>query len=120
MRYLGAMLRRTLLILFIAAVVAACASAESSGAKSTTPAGGTADQHPAEWYTIGNARNDFQGRQREFDLAASDCQAACKALASLERAANHLCAVSEPEECTDARARVDRAKRAISQQCGGC
>jgi hypothetical protein len=118
MRYPGGMLRRTISCALCLGLVA-CAAA-SSESKSTTPAGGANESHPAEWYTIGNARQDFQTNQQQFDAAASDCQAACKALASLERAANHLCAVSEPDECTDARARVDRARRAISQQCGGC
>ena len=111
MRYALDMVR-ALPLLFITA----CA-AESSTTKSAAP---PQDQHPAEWYTIGNARADFQGREHDVELAASDCQAACKALASLERAANHLCAVAEPDECTDARVRVDRAKRAVTSQCGGC
>ena len=109
------MVRKAAGLLFVAAFVAACA-AESAQSKSP----GVQESHPAEWYTIGNARNDFQGREHDVELAASDCQAACKALASLERAANHLCAVAEPDECTDARSRVDRARRAVSQQCGGC
>ena len=117
MRYPPVMVRKAAATLFIAAFVAACA-AESTASKGASP--NTQDQHPAEWYTIGNARADFQGRERDVELAASDCQAACKALASLERAANHLCAVAEPDECTDARARVDRAKRAVTSQCGGC
>src|SRR5580765_4583606 len=116
MRYPPDMVRKGLALLSIAALVAACAAESSSAGK--TPS--TQEQHPAEWYTIGNARSDFQARQHEIELAASDCTAACKALASLERAANHLCAVAEPEECTDARARVDRAKRAVTSQCGGC
>ena len=91
----------------------------SSESKSVTPSN-AGESHPAEWYTIGAARQDFQTSEHDFQVAATDCQAACKALASLERAANHLCAVAEPDECTDARARVDRARRAISQQCGGC
>ena len=118
MRYLLVMVRKAVALFFIAAFVAACAAESSSGSKSVAP--GVQDQHPAEWYTIGNARADFQGREHDVELAASDCQAACKALASLERAANHLCAVAEPEECTDARVRVDRAKRAVTSQCGGC
>ena len=101
----------------VTAFAAACA-AESTQTKSGAP--NVQEQHPAEWYTIGNARSDFQGSARELELAASDCQAACKALSSLERAANHLCAVAEPDECTDARARVDRARRAVTSQCGGC
>jgi hypothetical protein len=112
MRYLLDMVRKSAALLF----VVACAADQS---KSASPAGAK-EEHPAEWYTIGNARADFQGREHDIELAASDCQAACKALASLERAANHLCAVAEPEECTDARVRVDRAKRAVQSQCGGC
>jgi hypothetical protein len=119
MRYPAVMVRKPAAFFLAAAFVVACAAAESSQSK--TPSGaGAKEEHPAEWYTIGNARNDFQSREREIELAAADCQAACKALASLERAANHLCAVAEPEECTDARARVDRVKRAVSSQCGGC
>jgi len=118
MRYPPVMVRKASALILFAGFVAACA-AESSGA-SKTAAPQTQDQHPAEWYTIGNARNDFKASEHDVELAASDCQAACKALASLERAANHLCAVAEPEECTDARVRVDRAKRAVTSQCGGC
>ena len=118
MRYALDMVRKACALVSFAAFVAACA-AESSQGKSASPQQ-TQDQHPPEWFTIGNARNDFQSREHEVELAASDCQAACKALASLERAANHLCAVAEPEECTDARVRVDRAKRAVTSQCGGC
>jgi hypothetical protein len=115
MRYPAVMVRKPAAVFFFAAFVAACA-AESSQNKSPS----MQESHPAEWYTIGNARSDFQGREHDVELAASDCQAACKALASLERAANHLCAVAEPDECTDARVRVDRAKRAVTSQCGGC
>ncbi len=112
------MLRRTILCALALAFVACAAG--TSETKSTTPAGGAAESHPAQWYTIGAARQDFTTSEHDFQVAASDCQAACKALASLERAANHLCAVAEPDECSDARARVDRARRAVSQQCGGC
>ena len=118
MRYPHGMLRKTAALLLAVSAVVACA-AGSSESKSVTPSNG-GESHPAEWYTIGAARQDFQTSEHDFQVAATDCQAACKALASLERAANHLCAVSEPDECTDARARVDRARRAVSQQCGGC
>jgi hypothetical protein len=100
-------------------VVAGCAAGSAtSGSKSVAPA--DSEAHPAAWYTIAAGRADFQKNAHDFDLAATDCTLACKALASLERAADHLCAVAEPDECTDARARVDRAKRAVQSQCGGC
>jgi len=117
MRYPRGMLRKTIASFIACAAVTACATGSDS--KSLSP-GNAGESHPAEWYTIGAARQDFQTSEHDFQVAASDCQVACKALASLERAANHLCAVSEPDECTDARARVDRARRVVSQQCGGC
>lgn len=116
MRYPHGMLRKTIALIFALSAVVACAMGSS---ESKAP-GSSGESHPAEWYTIGAARQDFQTSERDFQVAATDCQAACKALASLERAANHLCAVAEPDECTDARSRVDRARRAVSQQCGGC
>lgn len=104
------MLRRKILCTCV--VVAGCAAGSAtSGSKSSAP---------ADWYTLPAARADWQKNEHDFDLAASDCTLACKALASLERAADHLCAVAEPDECTDARARVDRARRAVQTQCGGC
>ena len=111
------MLRRK--ILCAGVVLAGCAAGSAtSGSKSTAPA--DRDQHPADWYSVAAGRADWQKNEHDFDLAASDCTLACKALASLERAADHLCAVAEPDECTDARARVDRARRAVQTQCGGC
>lgn len=95
-------------------VLGACA-AEPSKAKA--PPGATTETPPA---TIGAARSELGAREHDVEMAGSDCEKACKALASLERAANHLCMLSEPDECADARARVDRARRAITAQCGGC
>jgi len=48
------------------------------------------------------------------------CAAACQALASLERAAAHLCALSDPTECADAKSRVERARDQVLQACGAC
>src|ERR1700690_4451415 len=121
MRYALGMSRtiRSFSVVLLAGFVAACA-AEASTGKSVTPSnsggGGGATEPPQ----IGAARAELEQRSRDVERAGSDCQTACKALASLERAANHLCLVSEPEECSDARVRVDRARRAIDTQCGGC
>ena len=116
-RFLEGMLRRK--ILALAFVVAGCAAGSSTGgAKSVAPSDRA--EHPAAWYTLGAGRADFQKSEHEFQLAATDCTLACKALASLQRAADHLCAVADPDECTDARARADRARRAVETQCGGC
>ncbi len=119
MRYFDRMIRaRAVSAAFVCAFVAACAS-ESSSQKSTTPANG-GETHPAEWYEIGNARTDLQKSERDVDAAMSDCEAACKALASLERAVNHICAVADAEECNDARMRALNARKAVNDKCGGC
>jgi hypothetical protein len=99
----------------LAPLAGGCAAGEPS-----TQAPKNAPPHPPEWYTLAAGRIDFQKSEHDFELAATDCTLACKALASLERAANHLCAVAEPDECNDARVRVDRARRAVNAQCGGC
>ncbi len=120
MRYAHGMLRRLVSYALACALIAACAvgSDSKTPATKTTPADG--DAHPAGWYTVPAARLDYESSAKAVDNAMSNCQEACKALQSLERAANHLCAVAEPEECSDARQRFDRARRAVQQQCGGC
>ncbi len=105
------------LVVCVGAVVVACASSDASS-KAVSPSGSGGADFPE---SIGAARGELEKASHEVDQAnAADCQAACKALASLERAANHLCMVAEPDECTDARSRLDRARRAITAQCGGC
>lgn len=114
------MLRATLLVLVVIGV-GGCGGAESnqSSPASPPPSGGASatTEFPQ---SIGAARSDLDKDEHDVQLASSDCQAACKALASMERAADQLCLVAEPQECSDARVRVDRAKRAVSAQCGGC
>ena len=108
--------RRLLAVGLCACGVAACA-AESSAPKTAAPPGATGEAMPP---SIGAARSELTEREHDFEMAGADCEKACKALASLQRAADHLCVLSEPDECADARARVDRARRAVSAQCGGC
>ncbi len=97
-------------------VLGACAAGSSAPSGATSPS----TSGEAAPTTIGAARSEFTDREHDFQMVGSDCEKACKALASLERAANHLCMLSEPDECADARARVDRARRAVTAQCGGC
>ena len=115
MRYPHGMLRKLVSFAVACALVAACASDSSSAAK--TPPTNDGD---GAWRTVGVARKDYESSAAAVDSAMSNCQEACKALQSLERAANHLCMVAEPEECTDARQRFDRARRAVQSPCGGC
>ncbi len=106
---------RRLGALVIVMLAAACAASAGTSDKAIAPGG--AREFPE---FIGAARADVDKATHDVDLALSDCQSACKALASLERSVNHLCLVAEPEECSDARVRFDRARRAVLAQCGGC
>jgi hypothetical protein len=115
-------------IVMSCALVVACA-ADRSAEKSTTTtpenagagAGASGSEtHSPEWFKLDTARGDLRTSEQRMDASMSDCEAACKALASLERAVNHICAVAEPEECSDARLRADAARKAVNDKCGGC
>lgn len=109
------MLRRALVVVVLVGCGGAM-EANKSASPASAPSGG-ASEFPE---SVGAAREEMTKDERDVEIASSDCQAACKALASLERAADRLCMVAEPQECSDARVRVDRAKRAITEKCGGC
>jgi len=106
-----------------ALVASACATETTSASKSVAPPAPSAqggESHPPEWFRIGAAREDLQKSEAQMDASMSDCESACKALASLERAVNHICAVAEPDECNDARMRALKARKAVNAQCSGC
>ncbi len=50
---------------------------------------------------------------------ADACETACEALASMKRAAERICAL-DPDRCSDARARVERATERVLSQCHDC
>jgi hypothetical protein len=110
-------------------LVAACAESSKSV---NTAAPGSAD-------SAAQARAELVQAQSDLDLAlgaaspggvgavpesrkeqGTSCAAACRALASLERAADHLCALSDPSECADAKSRVERARDRVLKACGDC
>lgn len=70
------------------------------------------------------ARAELGRAQRELEAAASDCSAACRALASMERATRHLCDLAaDPDDqgrCDDARQRLLAARERIRSACGTC
>jgi hypothetical protein len=53
-------------------------------------------------------------------LSTSDCAVACRALASMQRAADRLCALAPGKPCDDARAKVVDATRRVREQCPTC
>ena len=83
---------------------------------------GAADPHsPA-----GRARVRLAEARRELEIATSerDCTRACRALESMERAAQQVCELArspeERSECTSANQQVDRARDKLQNACGGC
>jgi len=70
------------------------------------------------------ARAELGQAQQDLEAAASDCSAACRALASMERATQHLCELAaEPDDrgrCDDARQRLHTARERIRSACGAC
>ena len=62
-------------------------------------------------------------KQQQDELAAlstQDCVIACKALASIRRAADRICALESGPRCIDARAKADDAQRRVQAACPDC
>lgn len=53
-------------------------------------------------------------------LSTSDCSAACRALASIRRAADKICALEPGERCTAAHAKSEDATRRVRDACPEC
>ena len=58
---------------------------------------------------------------REYEaLSTAGCDVACRALASMQRAAARLCALDPGPKCADARAKVRDAANRVHTSCPGC
>jgi hypothetical protein len=59
-----------------------------------------------------------------MEAASADCAAACRALASMERATVRLCSLADApedqERCDAARHRLVAARERVRSACGGC
>ncbi len=70
------------------------------------------------------ARAELARAQADLEAAPSDCTAACRALASMERATRHLCELAaDPDDqgrCNDARQRLLAARERVRSACGTC
>jgi hypothetical protein len=53
-------------------------------------------------------------------LSTSDCQAACRALRSIRRAADRICALEPGPRCDAARAKANDATRRVHDACPDC
>jgi len=75
---------------------------------------------------FGHAQKYFDDSASAFAAAGSDCISLCKALASMQRAADHLCELSKDagddgkKRCDDAQGRVTEARGRVKSSCGGC
>jgi hypothetical protein len=74
---------------------------------------------PAQPQKGGAPKQEDGGDERD---AASACDIACRALASMDRAAQHLCELSGDGDarCQSARDRVDRARQRVVAECSAC
>jgi hypothetical protein len=70
------------------------------------------------------ARADLERARIELEASANDCAQACKALASMERATAHLCALADQSDdqrrCDDATRRLREARDRVKSSCGSC
>ena len=53
-------------------------------------------------------------------LSTQDCVTACKALGSIRRAADKICALEPGPRCADARAKADDAQQRVHAACPDC
>jgi MYXO-CTERM domain-containing protein len=53
-------------------------------------------------------------------LSTQDCVTACKAAASIRRAADKICGLEPGRRCSDARAKADDAQRRVQAACPDC
>ena len=67
-----------------------------------------------------NARDELNRAEAQIAAAPKDCMSACRALASMERAAKSLCDLGGADECSQARARVEAARDRVRSSCGSC
>jgi len=131
-------MKRNHVIGIVLCFLVACGGAASPG-EATTPAstggGGTSgtsapdapqnavqNTNPSDTRSMrmNAARSDLDRAESQVSAAMSDCATACRALESMERAAEHLCALEAGSECGRARERLEAARQRVRASCGGC
>jgi MYXO-CTERM domain-containing protein len=53
-------------------------------------------------------------------LATDDCSTACRALGSIQRAADKICSLEPGDRCSEARAKAAEAARRVREACPAC
>ena len=84
----------------------------------------------ALWPAVARAQtadraSEVEAAQAELDgdyaqAMASDCALACKALGSMRRATDHLCALDPGDRCAKARQKLDAASDHVRATCPSC
>lgn len=78
----------------------------------------TADARAAEGEDVVTLEQEL-GREYAT-LSTEDCVTACRALASIRRAADRICALEPGPRCDDARAKATDANRRVTEACPDC
>ena len=116
-----------------AAKVAPAPATESGSAAASGGSGPPPPQSPAasdktsaasRRAVLGQAASEVDVSQRELDVAGGDCRNACRALASMDRAAGQMCVLAQSNDergrCTAVKARVVTARDKVRSTCGSC
>ncbi len=111
-------------------MLAGCGGAATQATSPSSGAGGSGaaapEMSPSHSSTqspdvpVTDSRRELDRAEQQLGSAPGDCAAACKALASMDRAASHICALDSGSECGSARERVEAARRRVQTSCGGC
>lgn len=74
--------------------------------------------------TVKKAVSDLESSQRELEQSGSDCKSACRALGSMDRAAGHLCEMSQTNDernrCEEAKVKLYSARDKVRAACTTC
>ena len=89
----------------------------------TQPSNGGAGQYaqPPSGVAKGNAIAQLNQAEGQVQSSLGDCATACRALASMESAATHICELDQGGgDCASARQRVTAARDRVLRACGAC
>lgn len=79
---------------------------------------------PATSGALAGASGEVDRAQREIEIAAGNCENACRALGSMDRATGKLCTLArsthELDRCGDAKTRLQNARDRVKRTCVRC
>ena len=96
-----------------------------AGALAIATGAATARAAPSTSGDVMTQREQLIALERSLDeqhdaLSTSDCATACRALASILRAADKICALDPGDRCAAGRAKADDATRRVREACPEC